>query len=217
MRQLTHKEHQIYSDYIMTELISQFQKYGNITLDDLRQLININYEISEITDNIYPILEFSSDYHAIKNITKFNMNAYPNNLLDEYQIQTINVPSVYLYTGNFTGRLTPYQVTGKDIYDHYLVPYGLTQCFEIEYIPKTILTNGETKYFNFVKSPNSNHRQLYDTTDYELPIDYRSEKSDSISELRDDITNKIEQSLANIKPIDTYQLREIINAHYQKR
>lgn len=80
MRQLTQKEHQIYSDYIITELISQFQKYGKVTLDDLRQLININYEISEITDNIYPILEFSSDYNAIKNITKFNMNTYPNNL-----------------------------------------------------------------------------------------------------------------------------------------
>lgn len=183
----------------------------------MRQLININYEISEITDNIYPILEFSSDYNAIKNITKFNMNTYPNNLLDEYQIQTINVPSVYLYTGNFTGRLTPYQIEGKDIYDLYLLPYGLTQCFEIEYIPRTILTNGETKDFNFVKSSNSNHRLLYDTTDYELPIDYRSEKSDSISELRDDITNKIEQSLALIKPIDTNQLREIINTHYQKR
>ena len=150
MRQLTQKEHQIYSDYIITELISQFQKYGKVTLDDLRQLININYEISEITDNIYPILEFSSDYNAIKNITKFNMNTYPNNLLDEYQIQTINVPSVYLYTGNFTGRVTPYQIEGKDIYDLYLLPYGLTQCFEIEYIPKTILTNGETKYFNFI-------------------------------------------------------------------
>lgn len=73
MRQLTQKEHQIYSDYIITELISQFQKYGKVTLDDLRQLININYEISEITDNIYPILEFSSDYNAIKNITKFNL------------------------------------------------------------------------------------------------------------------------------------------------
>lgn len=103
------------------------------------------------------------------------------------------------------------------IYDLYLLPYGLTQCFEIEYIPRTILTNGETKDFNFVKSSNSNHRLLYDTTDYELPIDYRSEKSDSISELRDDITNKIEQSLALIKPIDTNQLREIINTHYQKR
>ena len=58
---------------------------------------------------------------------------------------------------------------------------------------------------------------MYDTTDYELPIDYRSEKSDSISELREDITNKLEQSLALIKPIDTNQLREIINTHYQKR
>lgn len=154
---------------------------------------------------------------SIKNITKFNMNTHPNNLLDEYQIKTIDIPSVYLYTGRFTGRITPYMVSGKDIYDHYLLPYGLTQCFEIEYIPKTILTNGKTKYFNFIISSTNNHRISDNTTDYELPINYSSEKSDSISELRDDITNKLEQSLAQIKPIDINHLQEIINAHYNMR
>jgi len=255
MRKLTQQEHKIYSDYITTELLKEFEQYGKITIDDFQQLIYINYEISEITDNIYPILEFSSDYNNIKNITKFNMNTHPNNLLDEYQIKTIDIPSVYLYTGRFTGRITPYMMSGKDIYDHYLLPYGLTQCFEIEYIPKTILTNGKTKYFNFIisstnnhrisdnttdyelpinylkiiltnvktkyfnfiKSSTSNHRISDNTTDYELPINYSSEKSDSISELRDDITNKLEQSLAQIKPIDINHLQEIINAHYNTR
>lgn len=214
MRKLTQQEHKIYSDYITKELLKEFEQYGKIKIDDLQQLIHINYEISEITDNIYPILEFSSDYNNIKNITKFNMNTHPNNLLDEYQIQTIEVPSVYLCTARFTGRITPYMMSGKDIYDNYLIPHGLTQYFEIEYIPKTILTNGKKKYFNFIKSSTNNHRISENTTDYELPINYISEKSNSIIELRDDITNKLEQSLAMIKPIDTNHLQEIINAHY---
>ena len=79
---------------------------------------------------------------------------------------------------------------------------------------KKILNDGKTKYFNFIKSSTNNHRISENTTDYELPINYISEKSDSIIELRDDITNKLKQSLAMIKPIDINHLHEIINAHY---
>ena len=216
MRQLTQQEHHIYSGHIMTELRRAFEQYGTIKLDDLKQLISINYEISEITDNIYPILEFSHDYKDINNINKFNMNTYPNNLLDEYQIETIEVPSVHLNTGHFTGRITPYMTNGEYIYENYLKPYGLTQCFNVEYIPKTILTNGDQKDFNFIKqSIGDIRRDPNDTTIYTLPIDYSSEQEELITEIQNDITNKIQQSLDKIKPIDIYQLREIIDSHYQ--
>ena len=199
MKQLTQKEHQIYSEYILKELTNAFSLFGYVSVTNLRDLIHITYEISDITNLIFPQIEISESFMDLMTLNKVIVNKQPNELLDTFTIEQIEVPSIFYVSRGRAQTLTPYDTI--HINEEYAKSIIINS--PIEMIQKSILTNGKNTTYQFMGQ------------EYELPFDYSRCNEIEIDECRDNIKDKLQQALSKIKPIDITKMTELVNKHYK--
>ena len=58
---LTSQELYIYKDYILQEISQAFSEYGQVETKDLESLLDVDVEISDVTELIYPLIKFNID------------------------------------------------------------------------------------------------------------------------------------------------------------
>ena len=74
MSKLTSQELDIYKNYILNEIAERFKKHGHVEPKHLKSILDIDVEISEITELIYPKIEFNTkSYISYKSLDKFNL------------------------------------------------------------------------------------------------------------------------------------------------
>lgn len=62
MSKLPSQELDIHKNYVLNEILKAFKKYGDVEPEHLKQLLDIDIEISEVTDLIYPKIKFTNDF-----------------------------------------------------------------------------------------------------------------------------------------------------------
>lgn len=201
MQKLTQQEHKIYSEYILEELTNAFSLFGSVSITDLRDLIHITYEISDITNLIFPQMEISESFMDLETLNKVIVHNQPNDLLERFTIEQTEAPSVF-YVSRARGQtITPYD----SIYINEEYFKSIIINSPIEMIQTSILTNGKKTIYQFMGK------------EYELPFDYSRCNETEIEECRDNIKDKLQQELSKIKPIDNTKMTELVNQHYNTR
>ena len=54
MKQISSKEFQIYKRYVFEQIANAFNKIGSLDIEYLDKVIGLEYEISDVTNLIYP-------------------------------------------------------------------------------------------------------------------------------------------------------------------
>ena len=210
MQQLTTKEIKIYKNYIFQQIAEKFKEIGSLDIDCLKNLTNIEYEVSDVTNLIYPSIKFNDSFEKLETLSKIELNDKPNNLFDEYKIETIKIPTFSIYSKNKV-VLNPYDHI-TDFPDYIqkcldnIKPYMYK--LDFKYDDFTILTNGEQKEFEFIDEDRNSKKYL-------LPIDYKTNRSTKLYEHYRDTKNQIRNIVDTIKPIDTEKLHNLIIEHYK--
>lgn len=210
MQQLTTKEIKIYKNYIFQQIAEKFKEIGSLDIDCLKNLTNIEYEVSDVTNLIYPSIKFKDSFEKLETLSKIELNDKPNNLFDEYKIETIKIPTFSIYSKNKV-VLNPYDHI-TDFPDYIqkcldnIKPYMYR--LDFKYDDFTILTNGEQKEFEFIDEDRNSKKYL-------LPIDYKTNRSTKLYEHYRDTKNQIRNIVDTIKPIDTEKLHNLIIEHYK--
>lgn len=210
MQQLTTKEFDIYKNYIFEKIAEKFKTIGSIDIDYLKTVIKNEYEVSEITGLIYPIIKFKDSFEKLETLSKIELNDKPNNLFDKYKIETIKTPTFTIYSKNKI-VLNPYDYI-TDFPDYIqkcldsIKPYMYS--LDFKYDDFTILKNGEQKEFDFIDEDVNSKKYL-------LPIDYKSNKSTELYEHYRDTKNQIRIIADTIKPIDAEKLKDLVIKHYK--
>ena len=210
MQQLTTKEIKIYKNYIFEQIAKKFKEIGSLDLDYLKNLTNVEYEVSDVTNLIYPSIKFNDSFEKLETLSKIELNDKPNNLFDEYKIETIKIPTFSIYSKNKV-VLNPYDHI-TDFPDYIqkcldnIKPYMYK--LDFKYDDFTILTNGEQKEFEFIDEDRNSKKYL-------LPIDYKTNRSTKLYEHYRDTKNQIRNIVDTIKPIDTEKLHNLIIEHYK--
>ena len=210
MQQLTTKEIKIYKNYIFQQIAEKFKEIGSLDIDCLKNLTNIEYEVSDVTNLIYPSIKFNDSFEKLETLSKIELNDKPNNLFDEYKIETIKIPTFSIYSKNKV-VLNPYDHI-TDFPDYIqkcldnIKPYMYK--LDFKYDDFTILTNGEQKEFEFINEDRNSKKYL-------LPIDYKTNRSTKLYEHYRDTKNQIRNIVDTIKPIDTEKLHNLIIEHYK--
>lgn len=96
MQQLTTKEIKIYKNYIFEQIADKFKDFGTIDIEYLKIVTDLKYEISDVTNLIYPTIEFRKSFEKLKTLSTIELNDRPNNLFDDYEIKTIQIPTCYI-------------------------------------------------------------------------------------------------------------------------
>lgn len=210
MQQLTTKEIKIYENYIFEQIAERFKDFGTIDIEYLKIVTDFKYEISYVTNLIYPTIEFRKSFEKLKTLSKIELNDKPNNLFDKYKIKTVQIPVFYIF-GKIETCLTPYEKSNQSIkevmeYVDNLKP--LTFPIQFKQEDFIILTNGDQKEFDFIDE-NENDKK------YLLPINYEKNKSLDLYQHYRDIKKKIRDIVEKIKPIDNEKLYELVINHYK--
>ena len=213
MLQLTKKESKIYEDYIFQQIAEKFKDFGTINIEYLKIVTDIKYEISDITNLIYPTIEFRKSFEKLKTLSKIELNNKPNNLFDDYEIKTIQIPTCHIL-GKKENLFSPYQRNNKsaeEITDYLndLNPLAFHIKFNKEDF--TILTNGEKNEFDFVTFIDNKFIKMT----YVLPINHESNKSLDLYQHYRDTKQQIRDIFEKIKPIDNEKLYELAINHYK--
>lgn len=200
---LTSQELYIYKNYILQEISEAFTKYGYVKPKDLEPLLDVNAEVSEITELIYATIKFNIDaYTSYKSLDKFNLIDKPNNLFDNYELITVSVPVKRLVTPERTYQVTPYSSkdTLKLINDKIMkkqYPFFITEKHE-----EIILTNGDKETIDFVGQ------------EYSLIIDYMKQNETELIQYRNKINELLLEIFKKIKPISNKKLIGLLNKYY---
>ena len=216
MQQLTTKEIKIYENYIFEQIAERFKDFGTINIEYLKIVTNFKYEISYVTNLIYPTIEFRKSFEKLKTLSKIELNDKPNDLFDKYKIKTVQIPVFYIF-GKRETRFTPYEKSNQSVkevmdikevieYVDNLKPLAFPIQFKQEDF--IILTNGDQKEFDFIDK-NKNDKK------YLLPINYEKNKSLDLYQHYRDIKGKIRDIVEKIKPIDNQKLYDLIIEHYK--
>lgn len=210
MQQLTTKENEIYKNYIFEQIAKNFKDFGTIDIEYLKIVIDLKYEISDVTKLIYPTINFRDSFEKLKTLSKIELNDKPNDLFDNYEIKTIQIPVFYIF-GKRKTRFTPYEKSNQSVkevieYVDNLKP--LTFPIQFKQEDFIILTNGDQKEFEFIDE-NENDKK------YLLPINYEKIKSLDLYQHYRDIKGKIRDIVEKIKPIDNQKLYDLIIEHYK--
>ena len=211
MQQLTTKENKIYKDYIFEQIAKNFKYIGTIDIECLKLVIDLKYEISDVTKLIYPTINFRDSFEKLKTLSKIELNEKPNDLFDNYKIETIKVPTFYTRSSR---NFTPYDnfTNFKNYIKENTQPSSMWShamySLYFEYSDVTILTNGDQKEFDFLDK-NENDKK------YLLPINYEKNKSLDLYQHYRDIKGKIRDIVEKIKPIDNQKLYDLIIEHYK--
>ena len=210
MQQLTTKEFDIYKNYIFEKIVEKFKTIGSIDMDYLKNVTKMEYEVSEITGLIYPSIKFRDPFDKLETLSKIKLNNKPNDLFNNYKIETIKTPTFTIYSKNKT-ILNPYDYI-TDFPDYIqkcldtINPYMYS--LDFKYDDFTILTNGEQKEFDFIDEDRNSKRYL-------LPIDYKANRSNKLYEHYRDTKNQIRNIVDMIKPINAEKLKDLVIEYYK--
>ena len=203
MKQLSSKELQIYKHHVFEQVAEAFDKIGSLDIEYLDKVTNLEYEISDVTNLIYPRIKFYDTFEELQTLSKIELHKKPNDLLREYKLQALEVPALYTYNRLGKRKITPYnEITN-------LQPY-------IEELPMIhfsnddiiILTDGAEKEYEFVdktKNPKT----------YLLPINYENKNGTKLYENYRQLKTKLKNIVDNIEPIDGQKLYDLIIKYYK--
>lgn len=202
MQKLTSKETKIYKNYVFKQIAKQFKEIGSLDIDYLKNNTNIEYEVSDITNLIYPSIKFYNKFEELQTLYKIKLNHKPDDLLEKYKIKNIKVPTLTVYKKLDTKYITPYDIYSnpKEYFDQYMTSFSEDEML--------ILTNDNEKEFEFIDKQNN-------TKMYMLPIDYQKKESYKIYDNVREIKNQINKIIDKIKPIDAEKLHDLIIEHYK--
>lgn len=202
MKQITSKEFQIYKRYVFEQIANAFNKIGSLDIEYLNTVTNLEYEISDITNLIYPRIKFYDTFEELQTLSKIELHNKPNDLLEKYKLQVLEVPTLYTYNRLGKRKITPYnEITNLQSYIE--EPMINFQTAEI-----TILTDGEEKEYEFVdkkKNPKT----------YLLPINYENKNGTKLYENYRQLKTELKNIVDKIEPIDGQKLYDLIINHYK--
>lgn len=207
MSKLPSQELDIYKNYILNEILKTFKKYGDVEPEHLKQLLDIDIEISEVTDLIYPKIKFTNDFFSeYKSLDRFNLIEKPNNLFDDYHLEEIEVPLKILSNSKDEFKVTPYSSESKIKSFIKENEDKLKQGFKLLYntykTKELILTNGDEQTFIFIDE------------EYTLPIDYTKEKRTELDQYKKIIKELLLPIFKKVRPISSEKLALLVNKHY---
>lgn len=207
MSKLPSQELDIYKNYVLNEILKAFKKYGDVEHEHLKQLLDIDIEISEVTDLIYPKIKFTNDFFSeYKSLDRFNLIEKPNNLFDDYHLEEIEVPLKILSNSKDEFKVTPYSSESKIKSFIKENEDKLKQGFKLLYntykTKELILTNGDEQTFNFIDE------------EYTLPIDYTKEKRTELDQYKKIIKELLLPIFKKVRPISSEKLALLVNKHY---
>jgi hypothetical protein len=207
MSKLPSQELDIHKNYVLNEILKAFKKYGDVEPEHLKQLLDIDIEISEVTDLIYPKIKFTNDFFSeYKSLDRFNLIEKPNNLFDDYHLEEIEVPLKILSNSKDEFKVTPYSSESKIKSFIKENEDKLKQGFKLLYntykTKELILTNGDEQTFNFIDE------------EYTLPIDYTKEKRTELDQYKKIIKELLLPIFKKVRPISSEKLALLVNKHY---
>lgn len=207
MSKLPSQELDIYKNYVLNEILKAFKKYGDVEPEHLKQLLDIDIEISEVTNLIYPKIKFTNDFfYEYKSLDRFNLIEKPNNLFDDYHLEEIEVPLKILSNSKDEFKVTPYSSESKIKSFIKENEDKLKQGFKLLYntykTKELILTNGDEQTFNFIDE------------EYTLPIDYTKDKRIELDQYKKTIKELLLPIFKKVRPISSEKLALLVNKHY---
>lgn len=207
MSKLPSQELDIYKNYVLNEILKAFKKYGDVEPEHLKQLLDIDIEISEVTNLIYPKIKFTNDFFSeYKSLDRFNLIKKPNNLFDDYHLEEIEVPLKILSNSKDEFKVTPYSSESKIKSFIKENEDKLKQGFKLLYntykTKELILTNGDEQTFNFIDE------------EYTLPIDYTKDKRIELDQYKKTIKELLLPIFKKVRPISSEKLALLVNKHY---
>jgi hypothetical protein len=207
MSKLPSQELDIYKNYVLNEILKAFKKYGDVEPEHLKQLLDIDIEISEVTNLIYPKIKFTNYFFSeYKSLDRFNLIEKPNNLFDDYHLEEIEVPLKILSNSKDEFKVTPYSSESKIKSFIKENEDKLKQGFKLLYntykTKELILTNGDEQTFNFIDE------------EYTLPIDYTKEKRIELDQYKKTIKELLLPIFKKVRPISSEKLALLVNKHY---
>ena len=193
--------------FLLNEILKAFKKYGDVEPEHLKQLLDIDIEISEVTNLIYPKIKFTNDFFSeYKSLDRFNLIEKPNNLFDDYHLEEIEVPLKILSNSKDEFKVTPYSSESKIKSFIKENEDKLKQGFKLLYntykTKELILTNGDEQTFNFIDE------------EYTLPIDYTKEKRIELDQYKKTIKELLLPIFKKVRPISSEKLALLVNKHY---
>lgn len=201
---LTSQELYIYKKYILQEIAQAFNQYGKIAPKDLEPILDVDVEVSDITELIYPKIEFNIEtYTSYKSLDKFNLIDKPNNLFDNYELITVSVPLKRLVTPSpVVYYLTPY--SSKDELQNFnkQILKKENNLFSERNKEITILTNGDKESIDFVGE------------EYSLIIDYTKQYEKELIQYKNKINELLLDIFKKLKPINADKLTMLVKKHY---
>lgn len=210
MSKLPSQELDVYKNYVLNEILKAFKKYGDVEPEHLKQLLDIDIEISEVTNLIYPKIKFTNDFFSeYKSLDRFNLIEKPNNLFDDYHLEEIEVPLKILSNSKDEFKVTPYSSESKIKSFIKENEDKLKQGFKLLYntykTKELILTNGDEQTFNFIDE------------EYTLPIDYTKDKKIELDQYKKTIKELLLPIFKKVRPISSEKLALLVNKHYNSK
>lgn len=144
MKQLSSQEFKIYKRNVLEQIENDFNKIGTLDIECLDKVVGLEYEISDVTNLIYPKIKFYDTFEELQTLSKIEQHNKPNDLLEKYKLQVLEVPTLYTYNRLGKRKITPYnEITNLQSYiEEPLIHFSTEEM--------TILTDGEEKEYEFV-------------------------------------------------------------------
>ena len=201
---LTSQELYIYKKYILQEIAQAFNQYGKVAPKDLEQILDIDVEVSDVTELIYPLIQFNIDaYTSYKSLDKFNLIDKPNDLFDKYELITVSVPLRRIVTPSpVVYYLTPYSSKDEVTNFNKQLLKKENNLFSERNKEITILTNGDKETIDFVGE------------EYSLIIDYTKQHQKDLIQYRNKINELLLDIFKKLKPINADKLTMLVKKHY---
>lgn len=202
MKQLSSQEFQIYKRHVLEQIANAYNKIGTLDIEYLDKVVGLEYEISDVTNLIYPKIKFYDTFEELQTLSKIEQHNKPNDLLEKYKLQVLEVPTLYTYNRLGKRKITPYnEITNLQSYiEEPLIHFSTEEM--------TILTDGEEKEYEFVdkkKNPKT----------YLLPINYENKNGTKLYENYRQLKTELKNIVDKIKPIDGQKLYDLIINYYK--
>ena len=139
MKQLSSQEFKIYKRHVLEQIENDFNKIGTLDIEYLDKVIGLEYEISDVTNLIYPKIKFYDTFEELQTLSKIELHNKPNDLLEKYRLQILEIPVFSIYDRRSQRDITPYnEIENIQSYiDKYIINFYTDE--------KTILTDGKKK------------------------------------------------------------------------
>lgn len=203
MSKLPSQELDIYKNYVLNEISKAFTKYGHVEPEYLKPLLDIDIEVSEVTELIYPKIKFTNDLlYAYNSLDKFNLIDKPNDLFDNYHLEEIEIPMQCLLGELKSINITPYSSQSEiESFNKRTENLSRRSRFSSR-TKKTILTNGDEQKIHFIDD------------EITLPIDYTNDKKTELNQYKNKIKELLLTIFKKVKPISSEKLALLVNKHY---